>query len=289
MAFRRYFPSIPLAAVLLAAAGPAAAQLVIGGPAPYPTPPKLEADEKKEAPPPPPTYSGDPIAVPVDCDAGRLHTVGLFCVAATPCEIFAEWTAAAKAGEALIVAGGFYGSAAPVESAVLRSEDGGATWMEAAERILGAALDEMSFVDANHGWIVGRQSVGGGWRPFLLATTDGGASWARRAIDPDEDNSGMVAELRFDSPEHGYAILERPAGADDPYELYETYNGGRSWSIRQIAAARPAIPGSRRRPLEAAARIGEGAKGATAVEVREGGGWRVAARFSERAGVCGHE
>jgi len=173
---------------------------------------------------------------------------------------------------------------------VLRTADGGATWTEAADRIVAAALDELHFVDDEHGWIVGREIVGGGQRPLLLATDDGGESWSRWRIDEDEDYRGSVLQLRFDSPTHGYVVIERPAGAIDPYEMRETFNGGRSWHLRQITAERPALPGSRRRIPEPTARIREDdEEGYFAVERREEGTWLLLGRFETLTGVCGQQ
>jgi hypothetical protein len=123
-----------------------------------------------------------------------------------------------------------------------------------------------------------------------MATEDGGKSWARRPIDEDEDYRGSVLELRFDSPEHGFLIMERPAGLGDPFEMRETFNGGRSWSVRQLTAERPPLPGSRRRVVEPNVRVREEpGEDVYLVERRAGDSWDALASFSGSAGVCGAE
>ncbi|MCB1020033.1 MAG: hypothetical protein KDC27_08895 [Acidobacteria bacterium] len=275
---------------LTAGAWPSLAQLVIdrSKPAPYPMPPKIEAEEEEKKPKEPPKYSGETIEIPAECDPARLSALGLPCSAASPCEMSLELTAAGQAGEAVVVIGDLYSPSATIASVVLRSDDGGASWIEAHERITGAALDELHFSGDDHAWIVGRETIGGGHRPFLLASEDGGKSWRLRPIDEDEDFRGAVLQLRFDSPEHGFLILERPTDKGDPYELRESFNGGRSWSLRQITAERPALPGSRRRTPEPNVRVSEpSSDDLFLVEQREAGEWRTLGRFSAAAGVCG--
>ena len=277
---------------MLAFAASAEAQLVIdrSAPTPYPMPPKIEPEEEEAREKPPPTYSGERMQVRSECEPERLQTAGAICTASSPCEIWLELTAAREADEAVVAIGDLYTSAATLESIVLRTADAGATWTEAAERIAGAALDEIHFVDDEHGWIVGREVVGGGQRPFLLATDDGGASWSRRQVEEDEDYRGTVVQLRFDSPEHGFVIVERAAGTGDPYEMRETFNGGRSWSLRQITADRPALPGSRRRVPQPDARVVEDSNGRSfAVQRRDGDAWALLGRFEGSADVCGPE
>ncbi|MEZ5363841.1 MAG: hypothetical protein R2748_16250 [Bryobacterales bacterium] len=276
--------------VLLAGGSPSLAQLVIdrSKPAPYPMPPKIEVEEEENKPKEPPRYSGETTEIPAECDPARLSALGLPCSAASPCEMSLELTAAGEAGEAVIAIGDLYSPSATIASVVLRSDDGGASWTEAHERITGAALDELHFSGEENAWIVGRENIGGGQRPFLLASDDGGKSWRLRPIDEDEDFRGSVLQLRFDSPEHGFLILEKPTQKGDPYELRESFNGGRSWSLRQVTAERPALPGSRRRTPEPSVRVSEpAADNLFLVERREAGEWRTLGRFSAKAGVCG--
>ena len=273
----------------LLAAAPAAAQLVIdrSAPIPYPMPPKVEPEAEEEKAKAPPSYSGDRIRIAAGCDEARLSALGMVCGEASPCEMRLELTAAKEAGEAVVAIGDIYSVSATVESVILRTEDGGATWVEAADRIAGAALDEIHFSGGEHGWIVARETVGGGQHPFLLATGDAGKSWSRWAIDEDEDYRGAVLQLRFDSPDHGFLIVERSAGTGDPYELRETFNGGRSWSLRQVTADRPALPGSRRRIPEPAVRVQEDSgEDLYAVEKRAGESWTVLGNFLGSAGSC---
>ncbi len=284
----RWLLCTALACIALA---PAPAQLVLdrNAPAPYPMPPpKVEPEEEADENDGPPAYSGERIRLELDCDSDRLQAAGVICTPASPCEVWLELTAARLADEAVVVIGDLYTAAANLEGVVLRTVDGGSSWTEAAERLAATSLDELHFVDKDHGWALGREGVGGGQRPILLATDDAGRSWSRRYIDEDGDYRGEVLQLRFDSPDHGFAIVERAAGGGDPYEMRETFNGGRSWSLRQVTAGRPALPSSRRRILEPRARVREdSADNSLAIERREADEWVAAGLFEGLVGVCG--
>jgi hypothetical protein len=268
---------------------PSTAQLVIdrSAPTPYPMPPKVEPEKAEEKAKEPLRYSGERIEITSDCEEMRLSAAGMICAEASPCEMRLELTAGVNAGDAVVAIGDLYSVSATLESIVLRSEDGGATWVEAADRIAGVSLDEIQFSGDEHGWIVAREHIGGGHRPFLLATDDGGRTWSARSIDDDEDFRGAVLQLRFDSPEHGYLVVEQAAGAGDPYEMRETHNGGRSWSLRQVTADRPALPGSRRRIPDPVVQVREdSADDHYVVERRANGDWAAIGRFLGSAGTC---
>ncbi|HLG41895.1 MAG TPA: YCF48-related protein [Planctomycetota bacterium] len=59
---------------------------------------------------------------------------------------------------------------------ILRTTDGGASWLPLAHEDLGKGVDlyDVSFVDAKSGWVCGDAGV-------ILRTEDGGASWTRQA------------------------------------------------------------------------------------------------------------
>jgi len=197
----------------------------------------LEEDEEEKPPPPPPTYSGDPVQMPAVCSEG-----------ADPSRQELEILGAVETETRIFVFGDYRTRGETLRSLLLMSEDDGESWMETGEAVEAGTLDAASFVDAESGWISGYQEEGPGrLRPFLLATDDGGSSWRRREVSPgSEERFGTIVDFRFDTAKHGYAVVERTAAGADQFELYETFNAGRSWSIRQIVPERPRIPGGRR-------------------------------------------
>ena len=91
-------------------------------------------------------------------------------------------------------------------------------------------ISAYAFTDASHGWLAVGKSI--------LATSDGGLRWTRRAEAPD-----WVSQLDFVSPTRGWAVVQNRQGvrADGsvrslPYDresLWMTQDGGRSW--RQVS------------------------------------------------------
>ena len=274
-----------VAALAAAGAEPCAAQLEINR---YPDLwndriKQQQEEEKEPEEAPPPSYSGDPVVLPAACEA---VPAGL-CTAARPCGVELELLGAAKLGERLTVFGDQRTATDTLVSVLLVSEDGGGTWVEAGRPIPGAVLDRAVFPDAEHGFIAGYAEEGGLPLPFLLATSDGGARWEMRPISPGkEERYGSAVDLRFESAEHGYAVIERAAHDGDPFELYETFNGGRSWSIRQLSPDRPRIPGGRRLIQGADWRV-DSADGILRVEKLTGAEWSLFARFARDLGQCG--
>jgi photosystem II stability/assembly factor-like uncharacterized protein len=108
--------------------------------------------------------------------------------------------------------------------AILRTEDGGATWRRVPSGVT-ASLHAVSFVDRNRGW-----AVGGETRPYthvssavVLRTDDGGETWERVTHGP---LPKLTAAQFFDN-QHGVAAGIGSALA--PGGAFETRDGGRSW------------------------------------------------------------
>jgi len=225
---------------LLALAGTAAeAQLKIDHDV-YPdvwNPAIAQQEQEELPPPPPPSFSGDPVVLPAVCEQD---------VALEGQEL--EILGAVETSSSAFVFGDYRTKDQTLRSLLLRSEDGGQTWMEAGPVADAATLDSAVFVDEDNGWISGYAEDGPGrFRPFFLNTSDGGTIWRRWDVAPgNEDRFGSIVEFRFDSPKHGYVVIERSAVEGDEFELYETFNAGRSWSIRLLVPERPKIPGGRR-------------------------------------------
>jgi len=100
---------------------------------------------------------------------------------------------------------------------IVLSDDGGASWRRARapEAPLLTAVD---FADAKHGWAVGYDEL-------ILATSDGGESWAPQFSAPAEKRP--LLDVLFLDARRGIAV-----GAYGAY--LETEDGGRTWSARKI-------------------------------------------------------
>ena len=278
-------------AALFIAAWPAAileAQFVIGEPLPPQPPIEEEAVEPAEPEPVELVYQGEPLVVPLDCAYDHFDRAGIVCSEVTPCELFLELTAVEAAGEKVFVVGNLHTAAATVSSLLLVGEDDGTTWREPAERYSGAALESIRFVDETNGWAMGGQrELDSSSKPVLLATQNAGKRWQRYPISQDEEHTGDIVEFHFDSKDHGLLIIDRARPDGDPFELYESMNGGRSWLIRQITDRKPKL--RNRPPVEPESdwRVHEdAAEGNYKVEQRREGEWEVRSRFGVEVGAC---
>lgn len=203
------------------------------------------------------------------------------------CAAYLELTAAALNGDRILITGNIHTGSSTVQSVLLRSEDGGATWEEAHGRIPGAILDSVQFYDFETGWIAGHELQQRTPRnAFLLLTSDGGKTW--RKVTPFEQNrAGAIDGLNFDSRTHGFMSVDRLRGVEQNlrYELWESMTGGTSWNIRQVDAKPVTIPlpSPPPRPLRLRS---DGLRQTHVLERLTGEQWRKAAEFSTLAGSC---
>lgn len=100
---------------------------------------------------------------------------------------------------------------------VIYSDDQGETWSR-AKAPQGPLLTAVTFVDAKSGWAVGHDAI-------VLATTDGGSTWAQQFSAPAEQRP--LLDVMFLDAMRGIAL-----GAYGAY--YETADGGKSWNPRKI-------------------------------------------------------
>jgi photosystem II stability/assembly factor-like uncharacterized protein len=246
----------------------------------------------QDAPKPEPVVlqntAGKPMVVPYQCTEEDIRLAGLSCSEESPCPMYLELDAVALAGDRLVVAGNLHSAAVTLFSALLHSEDGGHTWREAAGRVRFAGIDKLQFFDAETGWASGEQLSPLPQEPFLLLTTDGGKSWRSRPIfgETAENKLGAIQQFSFAGKDSGSLIVDRGSGADgDRYELYESPDGGESWSFRQSSqkplTIRKPAPVSTEWRLRADSRTR-----AFHLEHRQGDRWTSVAAFAVNIGTC---
>jgi photosystem II stability/assembly factor-like uncharacterized protein len=108
----------------------------------------------------------------------------------------------------IFAAGNIHSSAVTLYSVLLASEDAGHTWREAYERIRGASLDRIQFLDAELGWTSGQALSPLPQDPFLLLTSDGGKTWRQRVIFS-ESRVGSIQQFHFSARDSGSLIIDR--------------------------------------------------------------------------------
>ena len=97
---------------------------------------------------------------------------------------------------------------------ILHTTDGGVTWQQQADGL--GALNDVFFVDAQHGWATGVNE--------LLHTSDGGATWTSHGAQV-IGRSGL--SVYFSDREHGWVVGS--AGL-----ILQTLDGGVNWQSRTM-------------------------------------------------------
>ena len=92
--------------------------------------------------------------------------------------------------------------------------------------------------------------------------------------------------MSFRSVERGELLIERGANAVDPYERYESRNGGRVWLLREITNYRPRLAKPRHDPANARWRISEAESGDYDIETQDDANWSIVETFANELGAC---
>lgn len=248
--------------------------------------------QPKEAPPDDAgslVYAGEPLKLPLDCSPQTFYESRAVCSERTPCDVYAEMVGIAAAGKHLVIYGNYHTASDTIATLLLTSDDDGKSWREPVERIGAAAFEFIQFVDADHGWVVGSQSqIDGSERPVILVTENGGAYWEKRPLwDADSERTGIVEKFYFEDASHGFLVVDREGSADDPYELYESRNGGKSWGFRQTSAEPISLRQPRPMPEQENWRLADGSSDdGYAVQRKVNGEWSTVAEFNADLGTC---
>lgn len=186
------------------------------------------------------TNHGEPMRVGYRCLEEDLLWAGMSCNE-DPCPVFLELSAVAAKGRKILAAGNLHSSSATLSSILLQSDDAGSTWKEQAARVRGDAIEQLQYLDSDRAWAAGETEYPLPRDPFVLMTTDGGASWHEHAVS-EEGSAGSVLRLRFDSPEHGELVVDGGKTASSGrYLSFESETGGDSWKLSSTAD-RPTAP-----------------------------------------------
>ncbi len=119
---------------------------------------------------------------------------------------------------------------------VLRTTDGGSTWVKLTVASDAAKLDfrDIDAVDARTAYVL---SIGNGPASRIYKTTDGGDSWTLQFKN--EDPRAFYDAMSFWDANHGIVIGDSIEGQ---FCIMTTENGGRLWSRVPSSALPPALP-----------------------------------------------
>jgi photosystem II stability/assembly factor-like uncharacterized protein len=118
---------------------------------------------------------------------------------------------------------------------IIRTSDGGQTWTETPIEQQGAhvtALNAIHFINANEGWVAGADLAPEGTllEPYILKTTDGGATWAISKINFKQVPTAMFF-IDANTGWMGGATppLGEEEGSGGPSAILGTTDGGHTW------------------------------------------------------------
>ena len=124
---------------------------------------------------------------------------------------------------------------------VLLSDDGGKSFRQARNVPISSTLTAISFADERRGWAVGHWGA-------ILATEDGGETWALQRFDINVDQP--LFSVLFTSPTEGWAV--------GLWSLFlHTTDGGKTWTQVQL----PPPPGSAKADRNLTRVFGDGGPG----------------------------
>jgi hypothetical protein len=186
-------------------------------------------------------WAADPVRVEYQCSDEDTQSFGLDCYEDRPCPVFLELAAVDALGSRVFVTGNLHTQNTTLYGVLLISDDSGQTWTEPdlahdghkPGRIRAAELDQIQFIDLRTGWISGVMLEPLPRDPFLLATSDAGASWRTRPLF-DETRFGSIQQFWFTTPSSGELIVDRSQGASTSFERYESNTGGDSWTMAEV-------------------------------------------------------
>jgi hypothetical protein len=230
--------------------------------------------------------TGAPMRVELECDPSDLEALGLACPPASPCDAYLELSAVESAGARIFLMGNIHTDSVTIQTILLATSDSAKTWNEPYARVRGAALDRVQFFDSDTGWIGGQVVQPLPRDPFVLKTSDGGATWRRYQVFS-ESRAGAVDRFRFDSRTSGLLWIDRGISGETGgrYERYETTTGGEIWMLREAANRPPADTGAQRDQVMWRLRP-DGAARAYRLERAAEGQWLTAASFLISLGQC---
>ncbi len=120
---------------------------------------------------------------------------------------------------------------------VLRTLDGGSSWLDATPAGAGdiGLSAVLTVLDTNHAWVLvpGTDFFSG----MLFRTGDGGMTWSSNTV------AFGGALVQFLDRSHGFALADRGAGAgSEAVELFQSTDGGGTWS--SVSHDDPGQPGA---------------------------------------------
>jgi photosystem II stability/assembly factor-like uncharacterized protein len=228
--------------------------------------------------------TGKPMRVVYECSAADTQAAGLGCSEEDPCPVYLELSAVEPVGAKLFVTGNLHTAMATLHSILLASADSGATWTEPHPRMRSTGLDQIQFIDFQNGWISGANLQTAPRDPFFLMTNDGGKTWREHPLF-EESRVAAVERFWFDTSMEGKLLVDAQLD-NGKRELYETKNGGETWTIQQTSE-HPITVIKEKQPGASGWRVRtDAATHSYVVEKSENSRWQKVASFLVNIATC---
>jgi len=232
--------------------------------------------------------AAEPFRAVYTCTEADLQFAGMTCSEAEPCAVYLDISRVYPLGRKLFATGNIHSAQVTLYSILLASDDNGATWREAVERVRGAELDRIQFTNFDSGWISGQRVTPLPGDPFLLLTTDGGKTWRKQEVLP-EGSTGSIQKMWFETPRSGTLVIDRGVSDNDQmrYSRYETMTGGSSWMIRETSEKPLDLPAANGSTEEENWRVrGDAASQRLVVEKKTESGWGFVSQIALQLAEC---
>jgi photosystem II stability/assembly factor-like uncharacterized protein len=217
------------------------------------------------------------------CPPEESDALGLTCSEDDPCPVYLELSSVDGFGSNIFVTGNLHTMDTTMSAVLLRSDDSGKTWSEPAKRVRAAALEQIQFADAQHGWASGMLLDPLPRDPFILSTVNGGQVWNKTPLSKDP-NFGSIQQFWFDTAARGQMVIDRSQGKAGHYELYSSTDGGETWTLKSSSDAPARLPGAPSSDQASWRIVAD--KDAYRIERRAASSWESLTRFPIRAGEC---
>ncbi|MDI4635116.1 hypothetical protein J7U46_18780 [Pelomonas sp. V22] len=127
--------------------------------------------------------------------------------------------------------------ASGADNSLLRTADGGASWLRLTPP---ADADKLDFrdIDAIDGRTAYALSIGPGTASRIYKTVDAGASWLLQHVN--QEPKGFLDAMTFWDADHGLVVGD---SVDGRFQILRTDNGGKTWAAVPDSALPPALPG----------------------------------------------
>lgn len=121
-------------------------------------------------------------------------------------------------------------------SKIFRTTDAGTSWTDqtADPDIAGVEMQDVFFIDADLGFVVGRDELSAEKHPVILRTADGGGSWVRADV-PSSLSFSFLYAVHFADESNGWAVGRGSRdGLTSSAIILHTVNGGVSWTEQGV-------------------------------------------------------